>query len=98
MIKNEWIKLTGKKTVRVFGIFYILLLIGVSMIYLTGENRLELSLFDNGQFLGTTLRLLMALFLPLGAIFLAANAFALDLSEGNIKNLFLLPVKNAKIF
>ena len=98
MIKNEWVKLTGKKTVRVFGVLYILLLIAVSMIYLTGENRLELSLFDNGQFLGSTLRILMALFLPFGAIFLAANAFSLDLSEGNIKNLFLLPVKREKIF
>lgn len=98
LIQTEFIKLYRKKSTRVLVVLYILSYIAVAFFYLGGENIFDLTLFNNNQFIGASLKSLMGFLLPLMAIYLSSSTIALDYSKGTIKNMYLLPVNKDYIY
>jgi ABC-type transport system involved in multi-copper enzyme maturation permease subunit len=97
MIKNELVKMLNRKSVKIFSFLYVLVLIVITAGYFVGENIMGLSVFGGGQFISVSLGLMMSFLLPFMAIYLISTSISIDLHEGTIKNMFLLPVKKSKI-
>jgi ABC-type transport system involved in multi-copper enzyme maturation permease subunit len=92
MIKNELVKILNRKSVKIFAFLYALVLIVITAGYFVGENVMGLSVFGGGQFISVSLGVMMSFLLPFMAIYLIGTSFSIDLHEGTIKNMFLLPV------
>ncbi len=98
MLKNEFRKILKRKSTKVFGALYALIIIAITIGYFFGENTLGLTVFSGGQFIKVSLSLLMSFLLPFMVIYLVGTTFSIDLGEGTIKNMFLLPIKKESIF
>lgn len=94
----ECVKLFKRKSTKVLVIVYSILVLGLSIVYLLSERTLGLNLFTEGQFIGGVLRFSMSFLLPFIALYVTSTSFALDFSQGTIKNMFLLPLRKDEIF
>lgn len=98
VIKAEVRKLKARKSTKVFIIIYALIYLGMVAVYLIGERTFELSLYNEAQFVSSSLNSMMALMLPLLTIYIASQSFVNDFSTGAIKNMFLAPISKDKLF
>lgn len=94
----EWIKLFKRKSSRILMGLYGLIVLALGIMYMMGESVMAVNLFNGGQFMGASLGFTMGLMLPFIALYLSSTSFALDFSQGTIKNMFLLPLKKDQIF
>lgn len=98
MYKIELSKLMGKKSTKILLVIYILLLTGLLGLYTYGEVGLDLSIYNRGQFVLSSLNMMMALILPFIVLYLSSSTFVSEFKNNTIKNLFLLPIKKYEIY
>ncbi len=98
MYKIELSKILGKKSTKILMIIYAVMLAGLLGIYTYGEAGLNLSIYNSGQFVLSSLKAMMALILPFIVLYLSSSTFVSDFKNNTIKNLFLLPVKKYEIY
>ncbi|MCK8059125.1 MULTISPECIES: ABC transporter permease [unclassified Fusibacter] len=98
VLSIELMKLYKRKSTRVLLGVYAVMMLLVSVMYLLGETRFGLSIFNEGQFITASLGLMMAFILPFITLMVTSTSFALDFSTGTIKNMFLLPVEKKDVF
>lgn len=98
VFKMEFLKLYKRKSTKVLMSIYGLMMILLFIVYFLGENQLGLKIFSGGQFLSATLSLMMSVILPFICLYISSVSFALDFTNGTIKNMFLLPIKKSDIF
>ncbi len=96
--KIENLKLFKRKSTRVLIILYAIVIFFVSAVYFLGEKNIGLSIFNEGQFITASLGITMSMILPFIALYITSTSFALDFSNGSIKNMFLLPIEKGQIF
>jgi ABC-type transport system involved in multi-copper enzyme maturation permease subunit len=94
----ECLKLFKRKSTKVLVILYSILVLCLSAGYLFGERQLGLNIFSEGQFIGGVLTFAMSFILPFIALYVSSTSFALDFSQGTIKNMFLLPIRKDEIY
>ncbi|MBN2793791.1 MAG: ABC transporter permease [Clostridia bacterium] len=97
ILKAEWLKMK-KKSIKVLIGLYGLMLIGLTFLYVYSETFGGLMLFNKGQFVSSSLKLMMTLVLPLVSLFMASSLFGSELQQGTIKNMLLLPIEKTQIF
>ena len=98
VLKIELMKLYRRKSTKVLLVIYGLMMVALSLVYVLGEKRFGVSLFNQGQFMTASLQLVMAFILPFLTLMVTSTSFALDFSSGTIKNMFLLPVEKKDVF
>ena len=98
MYKIELSKILGKKSTKILMIIYAVMLAGLLGIYTYGEAGLNLSIYNSGQFVLSSLKTMMALILPFIVLYLSSSTFVSEFKNNTIKNLFLLPVKKYEIY
>lgn len=98
ILKTEITKLAYKKSTKVLGILYITALLFGILIYIGAESILGFTLYNQLQFVGAGLSVMMNFLLPLMALFLASSMITIDYAKGTIKNMYLLPIHKDKIF
>lgn len=98
IIKSELRKLYYKKSTRILLFFYLITFLLSVLFYLGGESIGNLTLFNQMQYMGAGLSMMMNFLLPLVALYLASSVIALDYSSGTIKNMYLLPIRKEKIY
>ncbi len=98
MYKIELTKLLHKKSIKTLMIIYAVLFLGLIGIYIYGESSLNLSIYNSGQFVLSSLNTMMAFMLPFIAIYISSNTFVTEFKNKTIKNLYLLPVKKYEIY
>lgn len=79
-------------------ILYAVLLAGLLGLYGYGELGLNLSIFNSGQFVLSSLNMMMAMILPFIVLYLSSSSFVSEFKSNTIKNMFLLPVKKYEIY
>lgn len=98
MYKIELTKLMDKKSTKVLMIVYTVFLVGLLGLYSYGEIGLNISLFNSGQFVLSSLNMMMAVILPFIVLYLSSSSFVTEFKNNTIKNMFLLPVKKMDIY
>lgn len=98
IITSELRKLYYKKSTRILLFFYMVTFLLSVLFYLGGETIGNLTLFNQMQYLGAGLSMMMNFLLPLVALYLASSVIALDYSGGTIKNMYLLPIRKDRIY
>lgn len=98
MYKIELIKLLSKKSTKTLIIIYSVLLVALLGLYAYGEAGLDISIYNSGQFVLSSLSMMMALVLPFITLYLSASTFIGEFKNSTIKNLLLLPVKKYQIY
>lgn len=97
-LKMELYKLFYKKSGRFLVVLFFVLLIGVSIAYVTSEWRLGINLMNAGQFIGASLAITMGFFLPVITLYSAGTLFSEEFSQVTINNLLLVPIKRSAIY
>ena len=98
MYKIELKKLFHKKSIKTLIFIYAVLFLGLIGIYIYGETSLNLSIYNSGQFVLSSLNTMMAFMLPFMVIYISSNTFVTEFKNQTIKNLYLLPVKKYEIY
>lgn len=96
--KVELLKLKKRKSTKTLLYIYSVVMVIISAIYLFGEKKIGLSIYTDGQFIGSSLAIMMSFMLPFIGIYISSTSFATDLATGSIKNMFLLPIKKTDIY
>lgn len=98
LFRIEIIKLYKRKNIKVLVSIYMVMMIAMSLSYLIAEKKFGLTLYTEGQFITSSLRLVMAGFMPLLALYVASVTFGTEMSGGTLKNMLLLPVNRGQLY
>lgn len=98
LLRIEITKLYKRKNIKVLVSLYMSMLIVMSILYLVAEKRLGLTLYTEGQFITSSLSLVMAGFMPLLALYVASVSLSSEMSSGTLKNMLLLPIKREQLY
>lgn len=96
-LKAEWLKMKKKNIKMLLGLYGVLLVI-ISLFYGLGEQRWDLIVFNKGQFLVSSLKVMMGFVLPVLSLYLSSSLFGSEMQQGTFKNMFLLPVDKGQIY
>jgi ABC-2 type transport system permease protein len=98
LLKIEIVKLYKRKNIKVLAAFYMAMMIAMSLFYLIAEKRFGLTLYTEGQFITSSLSLVMAGLMPLLALYVASVTLGSEMSGGTLKNMLLLPIKRGQLY
>jgi ABC-2 type transport system permease protein len=98
LLKIEITKLYKRKNIKVLAAFYMAMMIAMSLFYLIAEKRFGLTLYTEGQFITSSLSLVMAGLMPLLALYVASVTLGSEMSGGTLKNMLLLPIKRGQLY
>ncbi|MDW7662243.1 MAG: ABC transporter permease [Bacillota bacterium] len=98
LLRIEITKLYKRKNIKVLVSLYMSMLILMSILYLVAEKKLGLTLYTEGQFITSSLSLVMAGFMPLLALYVASVTLSSEMSSGTLKNMLLLPIKREQLY
>lgn len=98
LLRIEIIKLYKRKNIKVLASIYMAMMIAMSIFYLIAERRLGLTLYTEGQFITSSLSLVMTGFMPLLALYVASVTLSSEMSGGTLKNMLLLPIKREHLY
>jgi hypothetical protein len=98
LLKIEIAKLYKRKNIKVLASIYASVLIAMSMIYLVAEKGYGLTLYTEGQFINSSLSIVMGGFMPLLTLYVASVSFSSEMSSGTLKNMLLLPIDKAQLY
>ena len=98
LLKIEITKLYKRKNIKAMIGLYIAMLIAMSLFYLIAEKRYGLTLYTEGQFITSSLNLVMAGFMPLLSLYVASVTLSTEMSTGTLKNMLLLPIKRGQLY
>ncbi|MCD4712579.1 MAG: ABC transporter permease [Clostridiales bacterium] len=98
LLRIEITKSYKRKNIKVLVSLYMSMLILMSILYLVAEKRLGLTLYTEGQFITSSLSLVMAGFMPLLALYVASVTLSSEMSSGTLKNMLLLPIKREQLY
>lgn len=98
LLRIEFMKLYKRKSVKVLLGIYGGLVVLLSLFYIFGEKSLGLTLYTEGQFITASLSAVMAGILPFIALYMSAASFGLEMSQGTLKNMMLLPISKTEFY
>lgn len=98
LLRIELIKLYKRKNIKVLASIYMGMMIAMSLFYLIAEKRLGLTLYTDGQFITSSLSLVMKGFMPLLALYVSSSTIGSEMSGGTLKNMLLLPIKRGQLY
>lgn len=98
IMKAELTKLMHRKSTKVFMILMGVVFGLMTLIYILGERSFDISLYNQSQFVDSSLKTMMGFILPLFALYIASESFVYDFNKGGIKNMLLLPIRRSHLY
>ncbi len=98
LLSMEITKLYKRKNIKVLTSLYMIMMIAMSIFYLIAEKRIGLTLYTEGQFITSSLGLVMTGFMPFLALYVTSVTLSSEMSSGTLKNMLLLPIKREQLY